>query len=117
MLRGSRSGRYSGLTIFQDRSSNLTITLQPGPGSAEPCADGYMTRGVPDGDPPPACGAIGGLEGTIYAAQEDAVVYIIASGLANLQVISGKIKVDFDSDARFAFTPELFANGTIHLVE
>lgn len=117
VLHGPTSGRYSGLTIFQDRSSSLTVTLHPGSGSAPACGPGFMTQGVPNGDPPPACGAIGGLQGTIYAANQDALTYVIASGLANLQVISGKIKVDFDANARFAYTPQFFANGNIHLVE
>jgi hypothetical protein len=105
------------MTIFQDRSSNLTITLSPGSGSAPSCPGDFMTSGVPNGSPPDPCGGIGGLRGTIYAAQSDALVYITASGLSDLQVIAGRIQVDSDADARFAYTPQYFANGDIRLVE
>lgn len=119
-LYGPTSGPYSGLTIFQDRSSNLTITLSPGPNSAPACGPNWLTQDVPDVpgvDPPPPCGAIGGLRGTLYAPHPDALVYITASGLANLQVIAGKIQIDSNADTRFAFTPQYFANGSIHLAE
>ena len=116
-LYGETSGTYKGMTIFQDRTSNLTITLSPGSGSAPACPSGFMTTGVPNGTAPAACGAIGGLRGTIYAPASTALVYITASGLANLQVISGKIQIDSNADARFAFTPQYFANGDIRLVE
>jgi hypothetical protein len=115
-LWGPTSGAYSGLTIFQSRASAATITLSPG-GSIGTCNGSWMTDGVPDGAPPPACGAIGGLRGTIYAAHQTALVYITASGLANLQVIAGKIRIDSGANARFAFTPEYFANGNIRLIE
>ena len=116
-LHGPASGPYKGVTIFQDRSSNLTITLSPGSGSTAACPLGFMTTGVPNGTAPDPCGGLGGLQGTVYAANEDALVYITASGLANLQVIAGKIQVDSNADARFAFTPQFFANGDIRLVE
>jgi hypothetical protein len=118
-LYGESSGVYKGLTIFQNRSSTLTITLEPGAG-APACTGSWLTADVPDVDgvdPPAACGPLGGLRGTIYAAHSDALVFITASGLSNLQVISGKIQVDSDADARFAYTPEYFANGSIRLVE
>ena len=57
------------------------------------------------------------MRGTIYAPNEGALVYITASGLANLQVLSGKIQIDSDANARFAFTPQYFANGNVRLVE
>jgi Flp pilus assembly protein TadG len=119
-LSGATSGSYKGLTIFQDRSSALTITINPGPGGAPACSGSWLTQDVPDTpgvDPPPACGALGGLQGTIYAPNDAALVYITASGLANLQVISGKLQIDSDADARFAYTPQYFANGSIRLVE
>jgi Flp pilus assembly protein TadG len=115
-LYGPTSGAYSGLTIFQTRASSATITLSPG-GSVGACNGSWMSIGVPDGDPPPACGAIGGLRGTIYAGNQNALVYITASGLANLQVIAGKIRVDSGANARFAYTPQFFANGSIRLIE
>lgn len=128
-LYGPTSGNYKGLTIFQERSSALTVTLAPGGGSAALCSpappstpnwltiDVPHVTGPPPGSPPPACGAIGGLRGTVYAANESALVFITASGLANLQVIAGKIQVDSGASARFAFTPQFFANGNIRLVE
>ena len=118
-LYGETSGVYKGLTIFQDRSSTLTITLQPGAGGPA-CTGSWLTADVPDDpdvDTPDACGPLGGLRGTIYAAHESATVFITASGLANLQVIAGQIQIDSDANARFAYTPEYFANGSIRLVE
>jgi hypothetical protein len=115
-LWGPTSGAYSGLTIFQSRASSATITLSPS-GSIGGCNGSWMTDGVPDGSPPPACGAIGGLRGTIYAGNQNALVYVTASGLANLQVIAGKIRIDSGANARFAYTPEFFANGNIRLIE
>jgi hypothetical protein len=76
-----------------------------------------MDRSLTNSAVPAPCGAIGGLQGTVYAAHQDALVRIQASGLANLQVISGKIEVISDANARFAFTPEFFANAKIRLVE
>ena len=119
-IYGETSGVYKGLTIFQDRTSDLTITLQPGAGAPACVGTAWLHADVPD-DPnvetPEACGPLGGLRGTIYAANQNALVHITASGLANLQVISGKIQIDSDADARFAYTPEYFANGSIRLVE
>ena len=72
----------------------------------------------PDTSPiPDACGDIGGLQGTVYAAHQNALVLIEASGMANLQVIAGEIQVDSDADARFGFKASVFANSSIHLVE
>jgi putative Flp pilus-assembly TadE/G-like protein len=116
-IYGPSSGPYRGLTIFQDRSSNLTVTLNPGAGSAPACGGSFMTIGVPNGIAPAPCGAMGGLQGTVYAGNEEALVFVTASGLSNLQVISGRIQVDSDADARFAFTPQFFANGAIRLTE
>ena len=119
-LSGQTAGTNKGLTIFQDRTSALTITIHPGPGGAPACSGSWLTQDVPDTpgvDPPPPCGALGGLVGTIYAPNAGALVYITASGLANLQVISGKLQIDSDADARFAYTPQYFANGAIRLVE
>jgi hypothetical protein len=118
VLHGPTSGRYSGVTLYQNRTSNLQITVAPGSGAGA-CSGTWLTDGVPpNGNPVPhPCGALGGLQGTIYAANSDALVYITASGLANLQVISGMIQVDSNADARFAYTPQFFANGNVHLVE
>jgi len=117
-LYGPKAGPYGGLTIFQERTSNLTITFDPGASSGPSCPVGFMTATLvgaaawKDG-----CGAIGGLQGTVYAPDEDALVLIEAGGLAPLQVIAGKIQVDSASNARFAYNSAVFANGQIHLVE
>jgi len=118
-LVGPKNGPYSGLTLFQERSSSLTVTLAPGNSNAGKCPAGFMTKGVPPDASavPDACGAIGGLQGTVYAANPDALVLIEASGLANLQVIAGMIEVDSAANARFGYDGALFANGSIHLVE
>jgi hypothetical protein len=115
-LYGPTSGPYAGLTIFQARESAATITISS-EGAASACNGDWMTAGVPNGTAPSACGAIGGLRGTVYAAHQNALVYISASGLANLQVIAGKIRVDSDANARFAYTPQFFVNGTFGLAE
>jgi Flp pilus assembly protein TadG len=116
-LYGPKSGAYSGLTIFQDRTSNLVITLSPG-SSGVACPGGFMTANLvgaaawKDG-----CGPIGGLQGTVYAAHDDALVLITASGLAPLQVMAGMIEIDSGASARFAYNASVFANGHVHLVE
>jgi Flp pilus assembly protein TadG len=116
---GPKTGSYSGLTLFQERNSNLTVTLAPGNSNAGKCGAGFMTKGVPPDASavPDACGAIGGLQGTVYAPNPTALVLIEASGLANLQVIAGMIEVDSGAYARFGYNGALFANGSIHLVE
>ena len=80
-----------------------------------------MTVGVPNGTAPDPCGALGGIQGTIYAAgtsgTSGALVLVTASGLANLQIIASNIQIDNAAQARFAYTPGLFANGGIRLVE
>ena len=118
-LSGQKSGPYAGLVLFQERTSDLTITLAPGDSSARKCNGNFMKQGVPPSTAaaPDACGAIGGLQGTIYAPNPDALVLIEASGMANLQVIAGMIEVDTANDARFGFNASLFANSSIHLVE
>ena len=118
-LHGPSSGPYAGITIFQDRASNLTVTLAPGDSRAGGCPGGFMTHGVGSDTHavPDPCGDIGGLQGTIYAPHQNALVLIEASGMANLQIIAGEIQVDSNSDARFGFKPSVFANSSIHLVE
>ncbi len=116
-LYGPKSGTYGGLTIFQDRSSNLVVTISPG-SSGVTCPGGFMTATLngaaawKDG-----CGAIGGLQGTIYAPNQNALVLITAGGLAPLQVMAGQIEVDSGANARFAYNSSVFANGHVHLVE
>jgi Flp pilus assembly protein TadG len=112
-----KSGAYGGLLIFQDRTSNLVITLSPG-SSGVTCPVGFMTSTLTgaaawkDG-----CGPLGGLQGTVYAPHPDALVLITAGGLSVLQVIAGLIEVDSGADARFAYNASLFTNGHVHLVE
>jgi Flp pilus assembly protein TadG len=118
-LYGPTTGPYSGLTLFQDRASNLTMRLSPGGSHAPGCPGNFMTAGVgADTNPVPnPCGAMGGLQGTIYAPNQDALVMITSSGMADLQVIAGKIEVDSGASSRFGFDASKFANSSIHLVE
>ena len=128
VLHAPTSGEYAGLLVFQDRSSSLGLRFWPHFGLAA-CTGNWMTDGVPTGPNPGAavpepCGALGGLSGTIYApkvrtggGQWDATVNIQADGVANLQVVAGRIALLYNTDARFAFRPEEFANGAIRLVE
>lgn len=118
-LFGPASGAYAGMTIFQDRSSNMTITLAPGNSNAGNCPGNFMWKGVPPDTtaPPEPCGDMGGLQGTIYAGHQNALVLIESSGMANLQVIAGEIEVNNDADSRFGFKSSVFANSSIHLVE
>lgn len=115
-LFGPSSGTYSGLTIFQGRTVPNNITLSPFGSGLASCPSGFMTTGIPTTAPPP-CGALGGIQGTIYSANDSSTIIIDASGISDLQVIAGKIQVNSGTDARFAFTPGKFANGTIRLVE
>jgi Flp pilus assembly protein TadG len=116
------SGMYSGLTIYQDRGLGTQIILSPGPGSAPDCPGNFMTAPLPA---KPACGSIGGLQGTIYAAAAPGhsgtgsgpTTQITASGLAVLQIISDNILVTNTANARFAYDGNKFANGGIRLVE
>ncbi|HYN70220.1 MAG TPA: Ig-like domain-containing protein [Candidatus Eisenbacteria bacterium] len=125
LLHAPTSGEYSGLLIFQARSSGLGLQIWPDLG-ATACAGTWMTDGVPpDTSPIPApCGPLGGLSGTIYAPHQstgsddwDAVVNINATGLANVQIIAAQISLTYDQNVRFAYDPGSFANGRIHLVE
>jgi hypothetical protein len=125
---------YAGLLIFQDRTSSQPIRLWPGLGLPDCVGSGsppsWMTDGVPGGpnptaDVPDPCGGIGGLSGTIYAPKSktvggsdgDATVNIQADGVANLQIIAGRISAFYNRDLRLAFREEAFANGAIRLVE
>ena len=42
---------------------------------------------------------------------------VTTSGLADLQVIAGKIAINNGALARFAWTPNLFANSGVRLVQ
>ncbi len=68
-------GPYRGMTVFQDRASATAITLGPGNG-------------------------INGLSGTFYAANDLAWVIVTASGTANMNILSGMIKIS-GADATF----------------
>jgi len=63
------------------------------------------------------CGAIGGIQGTIYAPDPTALVLFEASGLSVSQIIAGEIEVDSAADTRFAYNAAVFAEGHTHLVE
>jgi hypothetical protein len=125
-------GDYPGMLIFQDRTSSLGLRFWPHFG-LDPCAGSgnpppWMTAGVPgepneDEDVPQPCGALGGMSGTIYAPYSrtgtgwDAAVNLRADGVANLQVIAGRIALQYNTDARFAYDASQFAGGAIQLVE
>jgi hypothetical protein len=116
-LYGPKSGSYSGLTIFQDRTSTQVITIAPGQGAGN-CPNNFMTMSLAGATAATnGCGALGGMQGTIYAPNDTALVLITASGLTPLQVISGEIEVDGGANARFAYNASVFANGSMHLVE
>ncbi len=150
VMHAPTSGRYSGLLIFQDRAIGMVqggigLKIQPyvGAGACDmtivstPLGDQpkFMADGVPSyGAPfnalpvPDPCGPLGGLSGTIYAGHVatgqasdwDAVVNIMGSGLANIQIIGAEIAFTQGNpshEARFAFDASLFANGKIRLVE
>jgi hypothetical protein len=117
-LYGPTSGQYSGLTIFQDRSTNTTVTINPGSGSAPACPANFMTIALAAAlASSNGCGAIGGIQGTIYAPYATALVLFTASGLSVSQVIAGEIEVDSAANTRFAYNAAVFAQGTVHLVE
>ncbi|HEY8867825.1 MAG TPA: Ig-like domain-containing protein [Candidatus Limnocylindrales bacterium] len=112
-LSGMTSGPYQGFTIFQDRNSSLNLTISPGASGLPACSATFMT----DEPPPSPCGALGGIQGTLYSPNQDSVAQITASGLTNLQLMAGKILITSDAKTRFAFTPGNFAFGAIRLVE
>ena len=69
-LSGMSAGPYAGLTIFQERGQENVITIAPGSGSPTACTGTWLTADVPHvsgGSPPPPCGPLGGIRGTIYA--------------------------------------------------
>jgi Flp pilus assembly protein TadG len=108
-LSAPTTGPTAGMTIFMDRLSSKTITLQPE--STTQCAS-TAASGSPQG-------CIGGISGTIYAAHEDAIVIVKAAGTANLQIISGRLLINNGSTARFTYNSSGFAAAmtTIQLVE
>jgi Flp pilus assembly protein TadG len=97
------TGSWSGMTLYMDRTSAGAITIDPT--STTQCAS--------------ANGCIGGIAGTIYAANQDSLVTVSASGTANLQVLSGKMLITNGGTAHFTFNSAGFANSvtTITLVE
>jgi hypothetical protein len=100
------TGIYAGMTIYLDRTSRESITIQPS--SKVQCAT-TAALGVPQG-------CIGGISGTIYAAHQDATVIVKAAGTANLQVISGKILIQNGDTARFTYKSG-FATETTYYYE
>ena len=113
-LAGPLSGPYKGMTVMQWSGSAATVNISPtsnvpGVGS---CPGGFMSGGAGA-----RCGPLGGITGTIYAANDNATVIVTTSGLADLQVIAGKIAINNGALARFAWTPNLFANSGVRLVQ
>jgi hypothetical protein len=100
---------YSGMTIFVDRGGAATVNIQPA--SKVQCAT-VAAAGS-------AQGCIGGISGTIYAANDNSVVNIKAAGTANLQILSGMMLITNGSTAHFTFNSAGFAASavTISLVE
>jgi Flp pilus assembly protein TadG len=93
VLSPPTTGVYAGMTMFLDRSSDDTITLQPN-NSAQ--CNSTAAAGEPQG-------CIGGISGTVYAAHPKATVIVKAAGTANLQIVSGKILIQNGSTARFTY--------------
>ena len=121
-----------GVLYFQDRTSNFDVRLWPSVGLA-PCTDQsptWMTDGVP-GTPeaaapvPRPCGQLGGISGTIYApyakttaaSPVDTFVNVKADGSANIQIVSARIRLSYNTEMRFTFDPSEFAGGSICLTE
>jgi hypothetical protein len=102
VLTPPTSGAFAGMTMFMERASDKDITIDPG--NTTQCAT-TAAAGQPQG-------CIGGISGTIYAADPDSTVTIKAAGTANLQIISGKLLVNNGSTARFTFNSAGFAGGS-----
>jgi Flp pilus assembly protein TadG len=114
-LKAMSSGPFAGFVIWQAKASAVNMIISPQ--SALPaCSGTWMTDGIPATAPLP-CGDMGGIEGTIYSGNATSQVQITASGLADMQIIAGRILVTNGVDARFAFTGGKFALGSIRLVE
>jgi hypothetical protein len=106
VLSPMTTGIYAGMTLFLDRASTESIIIQPS--NKAQCAS-TAAVGV-------AQGCIGGISGTIYAANASATVIVKAAGTANLQVISGKILIQNGSTARFTYKSG-FATETTYYYE
>ena len=76
-LSPMNTGTYAGILIFQDRRSPEPVILDPN--NSTQCA----TRK----------GCIGDIEGTIYAADDEASVFFKASGETSLRIVSGRIRL------------------------
>jgi hypothetical protein len=121
-LSGQNSGRYQGIVMFQDREGGGDIKLSYGSGLATTCSPTtpITVRGLTgpewalqqDNLPPQPCGVLGGIEGTICAPDEDSDVHTTISGLANVQIIAGTMKINSSSTTRFAYDGELFAGSS-----
>jgi hypothetical protein len=122
-LYGLLNGQYGGLTIFQSTTTNSTITINPGASSSPTCPANFMTITLTAAlASSNGCGAIGGIQGTIYAPNQTALVLFNASGLSVSQVIAGEIEIDSigtgsTANTRFAYNASVFAGGQSHLVE
>lgn len=146
------SAPFHGMLMFQERflgteGGGLGVVLKPARGLPD-CVDtghapgdppSWVTAGVPSGPnpgtpPPLPCGALGGLDGTVYAPHarsdtcpisppptgcvHDAAVEFRSDGATYLQIIAGNIYLQFNNDVRFLFDLSHFAGGgRIRLVE
>jgi hypothetical protein len=123
-LSGSKSGPYKGIVIYQDRQSDGSVLISHGSGLAA-CSpsDSITVNGVQgprwalQQPPGPPCGPLGGIEGTIYAPHFNSLVTTTVSGLADVQVIAGKMLINSLATTRFAFDPSKFAGNRIALFE
>lgn len=97
------SGAFSGMTFYMDRTSAKGIILNPN--SVTQCAT--------------TNGCIGGLSGTIYAANSESLVTIKAAGTANMQILSGRLLIQNGSTAHLTYNAGGFAGAAtaIKLVE
>jgi hypothetical protein len=125
-----------GLGVVIKPALGLPDCVNATPGSLVPS---WMTDGVPGGPnpgalPPDPCGPLGGLDGTIYAPHarsdvcpispppagciHDAAVEFRADGATFLQIIGGRISLQYNNDVRLLFDLSHFAGGgRIRLVE
>jgi hypothetical protein len=124
LLAGMPSGAYKGFVIYQASTNNTNLGISPQSPLAVCSAQSatWMTDGVPGtmeaGNAiPDPCGDLGGISGTIYSPGASAQVQVTATGLADLQIVAGKILITNGADARFTWTPTKFALGYIRLVE
>lgn len=123
-LAGVKAGPYKGIVMFQDRTSDGEIVLSQASGLAACGPTTSVTVAGVTGpqwalqQPPPApCGALGGIEGTIYAPHQESLVTTTVSGSADIQIIAGKMLINSVATTRFAFDSSKFAGNRVVLIE